>query len=336
MQTRFNVLEMLSQACAVLRISVDAVVLRTGFSPEMMVLDATEMPPEIYFRLAAALCEESGDPNPEFRLAKALAQGPFSAPIFGFSCAETLALGLLRLREFKPLMGPKRLTINRPRGALEVIMQSTDPLHPLPARFGLFEIVLLTEYARTFTGADIAPIATSLPEPLAISDEVAAFIGGMPKIEPRVRMVFSADDADRPLLTRSPALWSQIEPVLMAELAGQLDSASLAKRVQSVLTEALPGGASSVDAVARRLGTSKRSMQRRLKEEGTSFQKVLAITRADISTRYLSETDLSLPEISYLLGFSDTSSFFRAFYGWKGVTPGEFRARQSKPAIATG
>ena len=67
-----------------------------------------------------------------------------------------------------------------------------------------------------------------------------------------------------------------------------------------------PGGSASVDDMARQLNLSKRSLQRRLSEEGTSFQKFLDETRFEMSDRYLKETELSVPEISYLLGFCET------------------------------
>jgi AraC-like DNA-binding protein len=106
----------------------------------------------------------------------------------------------------------------------------------------------------------------------------------------------------------------------------RMGTATMAAKIKRTLTEVLPGGSTNIEDMAKRLNVSKRSLQRRLGEEGTSFQELLNETRYDMSHRYLKDSGLSVPEISYLLGFRDTSSFFRAFHGWTGMTPGDYRS----------
>lgn len=99
---------------------------------------------------------------------------------------------------------------------------------------------------------------------------------------------------------------------------------SIATAVARVLREALRTDDGQIDRVAKRLGLASRSLQRRLKDEGTSFQLVREQVRRDLAQRYLEER-LSIAEISFLLGFSEPSAFFRAFKRWTGVTPVEAR-----------
>jgi AraC-like DNA-binding protein len=87
----------------------------------------------------------------------------------------------------------------------------------------------------------------------------------------------------------------------------------------------LPSGESSVDAVCRRLGTSVRTLQRRLREEGDTFQAILNRTRESLARHYLKRPELTATEISFLLGYEDPSSFFRAFTSWTGTTPEQAR-----------
>jgi AraC-like DNA-binding protein len=77
---------------------------------------------------------------------------------------------------------------------------------------------------------------------------------------------------------------------------------------------------------AARLGVSNRTVQRRLKEEGMTFQWVLNRTREDLATHYLKTSRMSGAEISFLLGFEDPNSFSRAFQAWTGNTPEHVRA----------
>ena len=89
----------------------------------------------------------------------------------------------------------------------------------------------------------------------------------------------------------------------------------------------LPQGEPKRDAVAQALCLSQRTLQRRLQEEGTSFQQLLDDTRRELVVQYLAQPNLTLLEIAYLLGFADPSNFFRAFRRWFASTPGEYRAR---------
>ena len=81
-----------------------------------------------------------------------------------------------------------------------------------------------------------------------------------------------------------------------------------------------------MDHVARKLAISKRTLQRRLREDGATFQEVLADVREALARHYLQRTTLSGAEISYLLGFEDPNSFSRAFHAWTGKTPEQLRS----------
>ena len=91
------------------------------------------------------------------------------------------------------------------------------------------------------------------------------------------------------------------------------------------LSEMLPAGEATVDAAARRMRLSTRSLQRYLREDGTTFQKVLDSTRAELARTYLTSTELNVAEISYLLAYRDPNSFYRAFNAWTGQTPQSVR-----------
>ncbi len=101
---------------------------------------------------------------------------------------------------------------------------------------------------------------------------------------------------------------------------------TLAAQAARVLHDALRSDDGNVEHVARQLGLTSRSLQRRLKDEGTSFQLVREQVRRELAQRYLDDK-LAISEISFLLGFSEPSAFFRAFKRWTGTTPIEARRR---------
>jgi AraC-like DNA-binding protein len=87
----------------------------------------------------------------------------------------------------------------------------------------------------------------------------------------------------------------------------------------------MQGQRPSIQAVAKDLCVSARTLQRRLEEEGTSYQQVLDGVRQDTARRLLTSTDLEPGEIAFLLGFEELNSFTRAFQGWEGATPVRWR-----------
>lgn len=98
-------------------------------------------------------------------------------------------------------------------------------------------------------------------------------------------------------------------------------------RVTEVVSRTLCDGKPRLANVARRLGVSSRSLQGKLKAEGTSYQTLLDNARKQLATAYLDDGELSLTEIAFLLGFADQSAFNHAFRGWTGDTPLGYRQR---------
>jgi AraC-like DNA-binding protein len=91
------------------------------------------------------------------------------------------------------------------------------------------------------------------------------------------------------------------------------------------IRRALPGGALTIDSLARELGISRRTLQRRLSALGSSFKKMLQDVREEQSRRYLDDPRLAVTEIALLLGYSDQASFSNAFKSWCGCAPTEYR-----------
>lgn len=105
--------------------------------------------------------------------------------------------------------------------------------------------------------------------------------------------------------------------------------------VESVLAGALPEGGTAAE-VARRLYMSVRTLQRKLADAGTSFREVSETVRAQLAVSYLADPTVSIAEVAFLLGFSETSAFNRAFRRWTGEPPGRWRRRRLDGARAEG
>ena len=95
--------------------------------------------------------------------------------------------------------------------------------------------------------------------------------------------------------------------------------------MRAVLAERLRGRRPTIDSVGRVLAMSGRKLQRLLKDEGMSFRELLDDVRNEHARVYLTGSSFSDGEISFLLGFEDPNSFYRAFRSWNGVSPREAR-----------
>ena len=153
-----------------------------------------------------------------------------------------------------------------------------------------------------------------------------AFFGCALQAADRNSITFSPQDAAHPFLTEDKAMWESFEPALMKRITDQDHTAKASERVHSALLELLPGGRSGIDDVATKLLISRRTLERQLLAEGLGFQDVLNRTRRDLAEHYLRQATITPGEVSWLLGFQDGNSFIRAFKGWTGSTPGQYRS----------
>lgn len=140
---------------------------------------------------------------------------------------------------------------------------------------------------------------------------------------------FDASELDVPLVGADPSLGRILSRYAEDALAAQPAAEGHAARAREALIAGLETGEVEIAKIAKKLATSERSLQRHLKEEGTSFALLLEDVRRDLSLRYLRDSGLSVSEVAYMLGYADKTTFFRAFRKWTGETPGAFRARNA-------
>jgi AraC-like DNA-binding protein len=132
-----------------------------------------------------------------------------------------------------------------------------------------------------------------------------------------------------PLQRRDAVLRNWLERKAAQILASQAGQEGVAMEVRRLLAAPANGSVTSVEAVARRLAMSPRTLQRRLSEEGTSFDSLREEMRKQTAETFLADRTLSVSEVAFLLGFSEPGAFHRAFKRWHNTTPDAFRKQQS-------
>ncbi|QTH45458.1 helix-turn-helix transcriptional regulator [Cohnella sp. LGH] len=134
-------------------------------------------------------------------------------------------------------------------------------------------------------------------------------------------------DLDRPFVSYNAELLEMLTPALDRALDEHLRSRSLCEAVKQLQKRNLVGGRPDIRIVASELGMSDRTLQRRLRDEGTSFKHLLAQARHEQALSYLADPSLDIKEIAFLVGYEDQNSFYRAFRLWERDTPANWRVR---------
>jgi AraC-type DNA-binding domain-containing proteins len=142
------------------------------------------------------------------------------------------------------------------------------------------------------------------------------------------RLVLECADLEIPFLSYNRELLDMLSPALEKALAEHQKSNSLAERVKWLMKRRLATSRPEMGAIAKELAMSDRTLQRRLAEEGTRFQDVLAQARRELAHEYLVDGQLDMGDVAFLLGFDDQNSFFRAFRQWEGETPARWRDKR--------
>ena len=142
---------------------------------------------------------------------------------------------------------------------------------------------------------------------------------------PHVGLSFDARWLDLPVVQSVQSLHEFLAAAPSNLIVRYRDTASLTDRIRRLLRKSVGGEMPSVDTVSDVLALTPQTLRRRLRDEGRGFRQLKDETRRDAAIELLLSTTLPLPEIAARLGFSEASTFHRAFKQWTGVAPGEYR-----------
>ena len=145
-------------------------------------------------------------------------------------------------------------------------------------------------------------------------------------------LIFPASTLDRPLAGADPRIYSQVTRAIEEnEAQGGED---LAGHIQRVLRRLLVGGAcqkdTCIEQVSSLFGVHRRTLNRRLREKGTTFRELIDATRYEMARQLLRDTALSISQISAALDYAETAAFVRAFRRWSGTTPAAWRSDRQR------
>jgi AraC-like DNA-binding protein len=146
--------------------------------------------------------------------------------------------------------------------------------------------------------------------------------------QPYDQIVFASDALDVPLLAADPHLALVLEEHMQRLLDTLPTEDPFVHRARGILLQALQSGSASLEGLATTLHMSPRTLRRRLEEHGTSYKALLDELRRELAYYYMARTDDSPDEVATRLGFTEPSTFYRAFKRWSGTTPALYRGKR--------
>lgn len=310
-----------------LGVSSAHVLRRAGLPENLLTQSGVRLKATDFYRFWDGIARELNDPLFPLRLCQTIRSESFSPPLFAALCSPNFWVAAQRIARFKALVAPMRLDLREDARTVTLSLVWPDHTARPPQSLVLTELLFFVVLARIGSRERICPLRVVSDGPPVDQTAYAEFFGVRVERGVGHHLTFRQTDALCPFLTSNDGLWTAFEPELRTRLAELDESVPTGERVRAVLLEALPSGLIAAERVARKLALSKRTLQRQLEAEGTTYLKVLQETRAALATHYLQQTRLSVPEIAFLLGFEEPTSFYRAFRDWTGRSPDQVRQR---------
>ncbi|WP_339461990.1 AraC family transcriptional regulator [Pseudomonas sp. EA_105y_Pfl2_R69] len=279
-------------------------------------------------RLWQRAVELSGDPAIGLNMAKVVRPASFHVVGYALMSSRTLKEGFARLVRYQRIIGEGADLSFRPqRNGYELTLAIHGDRLPAARQSCEASLAYALAFCRWMTGKPIRPqrVLFQGDPPADLQPFEQVFQGPLQFNADHYGLLFERADMDMPLPTANESL-AQLHDRFAGDYLARFSESRVTHLTRQVLCRLLPQGEPRREVVAQALHLSQRTLQRRLQEEGSSFQQLLDDTRRELAQQYLAQPALSLLEVAYLLGFADPSNFFRAFRRWFGLTPGEYRA----------
>ena len=297
-----------------------------GVDPELIFDPGARIPIDRYLELDRLAIERSADPNFGLKGADFFRPAHLGALGFAWLASSSLRTAFERLHRYARVIQEKlEVTLSEEADCLVV---------QIDARIERFsskvmedgQLAGLLKFCRVIAGDDLNPVRARFrqPEPPQAGDYYRLFRCPVEFGCEHTQLLFRLDDVDRRLTGSNAELAKLNEHVVVRYLAHHAKQ-DIVNQVKAAIIDGLSSGPVSEQSVAADLHMTTRNLHRKLQAEDTGFKKLLSEVRQDLAEQYLSDRSKTLTEISFLLGFSEASSFSRAYRSWTGIPPSEAR-----------
>jgi AraC-like DNA-binding protein len=328
----------MARAAAAAGIDITDVLEAHGTSLDRIQDPDARLPHELALALWQEMPRRTGDDAFGLHLAQQIPRGAYEVLDHAMRHAATLGDGYRAFLRYQRLAHDAAAFGMEVEGPVARLVHVWRGPQVLPRHLNEFVLASLLFRGRMILGEAWDPLEVRFPHPAPANtrEHQRLFRAPIHFGRPISELVFERQLLDRALPVADAALTVVLDRYAQL-LLGQLPAQeSFLDQVRRHVLKSLSAGVPEVESLARQLGMSKRSFFRRLQEQGTSYQRIVDEIRRDLTLHHLCEGRLSLSEIAFLLGYSEVSTFHRAFRRWTGQSPAEYRrglAGNSSPPV---
>ena len=289
-----------------------------------------------YFALWQAITDISNDEAAGIKLSMGLPTNQFPPSMLDAYHARDYRDSLQRILRYTKLCNPEHLQLHEEGNRCHIEFKWLHAEQMVPTSLVDATMTGLLELGRRGTGVHINAQLLELARPkMDVTVHEAHFGCHVRFGRERNCLHLSRTDLDRPFLSYNNELLELLTPALDRQFSEYQRKHSLRGTVSWLLERQLSAGRPDMLAIAKDLGVSERTLQRRLAGEGCNFQGLLTSVRRARAYELLINPSLDLAEVAFLLGYEDHNSFFRAFRLWEGKTPSHWRTAYFTSASIT-
>jgi AraC-like DNA-binding protein len=309
-------------------LDADAALRTLGLSRARLLEPGSLVPAATSYRLLAIASH--ADPEFPVRAGARLPWGEAGLIDYVNGSRATLGAALESLVRFVRVVGTNSHYVldDEPRGPFLRAIYEPPPPAELERMLSEFTLSLVFGRLRDITGRDVGTEVRFAHDPPPWAPVVRARFGCRVVFGARAAGIgFARESLSFPSRRADPRLERIVEQYALEVLRADPENDSLAASTAAAVRAALPDGAPTMRRIAKQLGTSERTLRRRLAEHSLTFERLRDAELERLARELLGSQRSSVEEIAYLLGFSEARAFQRAFKRWTGSTPGAFRGR---------
>lgn len=320
-----------------LGIDTDTLFRKAGLNPEKLRMPGARFNQVSVIKLWKIAEEASNDPDFGIYISRYWHPTTFHALGYAWLASSSLKDGFRRLVRYSAIINNKlNVEFHLENDSYRFSFASTTlppGTLPIAADAGLSTVVHM---CRVNFGDELSPlnVQTTRPQPRSIATHEAFFKCPIVFSSEVNTLYFEKTDIEKQLPTSNAELALKSDQMAMEYLT-RFQHDDIILKIKSLLINKWPGGKVSESEIADAVNMSRRTLQRKLQSQGLSINALLDETRKELAVHYLENSQLTIGEIAYLVGFSEPANFSRAFRRWTGTPPNIYRSSRPLPP-ATG
>jgi AraC-like DNA-binding protein len=311
-------------------LDADGIFLAAGIDPESMFDSGARVPMDAVEKIVSEGARQSGDANFGLRETQFFRPSHFGALGFAWLASATLRMAFERMSRYATLINSDlRVEMETGEDGIRVVVSNKSPsVNRYIREQG--QLAILMKSCRIIAGEkfNARKVFMQQPEPKDSSAFFEYFRCPVVFGAPHTALLLDPEWMDVRLSGSNEQL-AQLNEHIVVKYLAHANKTDIVNRCKAAIIDALGSGNVTETKVAEQLHMTPRNLHRKLQKEETSFKLLLNEVRQDLALQYIQDRSMTLTEISFMLGFSEVSSFSRAYKNWTGKSPSEVRNQAS-------